>query len=80
MLAVGMSINAQLFYLCMLLFLCTAYIRRYEQVLSLKTVATLCHLSSLFVKKPMFWDFVVEALACKFASLCITVILSGAVL
>jgi len=49
------------------MFLCTAYIRRYEQVLSMTTVETLRHLSCLFVERPVFWDFVVEALACMFA-------------
>jgi len=43
--------------------------RRYEKVLGLKTVESLCRLSGLFVKRPLFWDFVIEALACKFALL-----------
>jgi len=52
----------------------TAYIRRYEQVLSIKTVETLRHLCCLFVKKPLVWDFIIEALACMLALFTITVI------
>ena len=47
--------------------MCAAHIHRYEQVLSLKMMETLRRLSGLFVKQPMLWDFVIEALACKFA-------------
>jgi len=54
--------------------MCAAHIRRYEQVLSLKAVDTLRHLSGLFVKHPLSWDFVIESLACKFALLYITVV------
>ena len=57
-----------------------AYIRHYEQVLSLKMVETLRRMSSLFVKHPLFWDFVIEALTSKFAPFCITVFWIEAVL
>jgi len=43
-------------------------------VLSLKTVDTLRRLSSLFVKQPLLWDFVIEALSSKFAPFLIAVL------
>jgi len=55
-------------------FLCTAYVRRYEQLLSSKTVETLRRLSSLFVKQPLFWDFVIEALARESIYITVTVL------